>query len=40
MPVAVEADSRSDEDALSRSLAKVAAGIPPCGWNGMPKRTS
>jgi elongation factor G len=28
MPVAVEADSRSDEDALSRSLAKVAAGDP------------
>jgi elongation factor G len=28
MPVAVEADSRSDEDALARSLAKVAAGDP------------
>lgn len=28
MPVAIEADSRSDEDALSRSLAKVAAGDP------------
>ncbi|MET3143160.1 UNVERIFIED_ORG: elongation factor G [Arthrobacter sp. UYEF10] len=28
MPVAIEADSRSDEDALARSLAKVAAGDP------------
>ncbi|GAC1376415.1 MAG: elongation factor G-like protein EF-G2 [Pseudarthrobacter sp.] len=28
MPVAIEADSRSDEDALSRSLGKVAAGDP------------
>ncbi|HEY8753514.1 MAG TPA: elongation factor G-like protein EF-G2 [Arthrobacter sp.] len=28
MPVAVEADSRSDEDALARSIAKVAAGDP------------
>ena len=28
MPVAVEADSHSDEDALARSLGKVAAGDP------------
>lgn len=28
LPVAVEADSRSDEDALARSLGKIAAGDP------------